>query len=240
MTSLRIHRHDIQFVPDSSRVLIRPFVPLDARRTVNILTRAFSLNEEETEQELAKVMSEFGGRHTDIERLLLSHFRKVQRHLPTSRSLSVTRQLFIGSLFIGEYALESAALFNPSIVAHPDQSGLADGSLRVVISLRATGEGHISSIEFRSGVIDGAAGIAIDPVSRYVTAPELVPNPTYDKTSFTFKLMEMGFENPCMEAIMNTLGPTFTLAELDRGVKSLRRTSQIVSRDEQRTVECVR
>ena len=240
MRTVRIHRHKIQFLPDSSRVLIRPFIPLDSKRIANILSRIFTLSEEETRAELAKVMSEFAGRHMDIEKVLLRHFAKVQRHLPTGKVLSKTRQLFIGSLFIGEYALESAALFNPSIVPHPDQSGLSDGALRVVISLRATGEGHISSIEFRSGVIDASGGITIDPVSRYVTAPELVPNPTYDKTSFVFKLVEMGFENKCMETLVETLGEKFTLAELDQSVKALRRQSQVVTRDEQRTVECVR
>ena len=240
MRTVRIHRHKIQFLPDSSRVLIRPFIPLDSKRIANILSRAFTLSEEETRQELAKVMSEFAGRHMDIEKVLLHHFAKVQRHMPTGKVLSKARQLFIGSLFIGEYALESAALFNPSIVPHPDQSGLTEGALRVVISLRATGEGHISSIEFRSGVIDAQGAITIDPVSRYVTAPELVPNPTYDKTSFVFKLVEMGFENKCMETLVETLGEKFTLAELDQSVKALRRRSQVVSRDEQRTVECVR
>src|SRR4051812_1115976 len=153
MTSIRVHRRDIHFLPDSSRVLIRPFIPLDSHRITKVLSRALSLSEDETEEDLGKVMSEFSGRHADIERMLQAHFVKVSRHLPTSRILSKARQLFIGSLFVGEYALESAALFNPSIVPHPDQSGLSQGALRVVISLRATGEGHISSIEFRSGVV---------------------------------------------------------------------------------------
>ena len=240
MTSVRIRRRDIQFRPNSSRVLIRPFIPVEPKRIVNILSRAFSLSEAETEAELADVLRQFGGRHIDIDRLLLRHYEKVRPHLPTGRRLSETRKRFIGALFVGEYALESAALFNPSIVPHPDQSGMSSGTLRFIITLRATGEGHISSIEFRSGVIDSNNGITIDPVSRFVTAPELVPNPTYDKTSFIFKLVEMQLENPCMEAIMQTLGDTFTLEELDRSVRALRKRSQVVTRDEQRTVECVR
>jgi predicted GH43/DUF377 family glycosyl hydrolase len=240
MTSIPIHRRGIQFRPDSTRVLIRPFIPLEPKRVVNILSRAFSLTDQEVETELADVVRHFGGRHLGIERLLLRHFEKVRHHLPTERKISEQRKLFIGSLFVGEYALESAALFNPSIVPHPDQSGIPEGALRFVMSLRATGEGHISSIEFRSGVIDSANGITIDPVSRFITAPEVVPNPTYDKNSFIFKLMEMQLENPCMEAIMGTLGDNFTLAELDRGVRALRRRSQVVTRDEKRTVECVR
>ena len=90
--------------------------------------------------------------------------------------------MLIGSYFTQEYALESAALFNPSMVWHPDQSGLADGSRRFILSLRATGEGHISSITFRSGTIDAENRIRMDEPTRFVTAPELVPNTLYDKT----------------------------------------------------------
>ena len=89
--------------------------------------------------------------------------------------------MLIGALFSGEYALESAALFNPSIVPHPDQSGAPDGGLRFIMSLRATGEGHISSIEFRTGSITWDGDITFDPVSRFVTEPEVVSDPSYQK-----------------------------------------------------------
>ena len=130
-----------------------------------------------------------------MKQVLLSHYARVKKHVPLAKNLSRQRQLYIGSLFTGEYALESAALFNPSIVAHPDQSGLPEGALRFVMSLRATGEGHISSIEFRTGIDrSGLPASRVDPVSRFVTAPELVPNPTYFKPAFTYKLQEMGVE----------------------------------------------
>jgi predicted GH43/DUF377 family glycosyl hydrolase len=235
-----IRRHNLHCEPDSSRVLLRPFIPQPNQRIVNVIARALSLSEEETERDLAAVMKEFRSRHIDIERLLMRHFERVRVHLPTSRTLSPARQLLIGALFTGEYALESAALFNPSIVPHPGQAGLPEGALRFVMSLRATGEGHISSIEFRTGVIHARDGISLDPVSRFVTTPELVPNPTYDKTSFVFKLVEMGLENDCMTSLMETLDEIFTLSDLDHGIRSLRRRSQVVTRDEQRTVECVR
>jgi predicted GH43/DUF377 family glycosyl hydrolase len=237
---VRIRRHNIHCEPDSSRVLIRPFIPQPNQRIVNVIARALSLSEEETERDLAAVIEEFGSRHTDIRRLLMRNFDKVRAHLPTSRPLSSARQLLIGALFTGEYALESAALFNPSIVPHPDQTEVPDGALRFIMSLRATGEGHISSIEFRSGMVHRRDSISLDPVSRFVTTPELVPNPTYDKASFIFKLVEMGLENECMELLMETLNDTFTLADLDRGVRALRRRSQVETREEQRTVECVR
>ena len=101
-------------------------------------------------------------------RYLDAHYAKVRRHVFTQRPLSRERQLLIGALFSGEYALESAALFNPSIVPHPDQSGVPAGGLRFIMSLRATGEGHISSIEFRTGNIAPDGSITLDPVSRFV------------------------------------------------------------------------
>ncbi len=198
------------------------------------------LSEEECQAALDSVLEEFQERHSDIEKLLLHHFERVKPHLFTQKPLSRNRRLFLGSLFTGEYALESAALFNPSIVAHPDQSDVPAGSLRFIVSLRATGEGHISSIEFRSGIIDQAAEIKLDPISRYVTAPELVPNPTYKKTAFVFKLQEMGFENACAEHLMSELGENFTFAELEKRLKTFQRGSKSASRDNQRTIECVR
>ena len=99
-------------------------------------------------------MREFRERHQRTREFFLHRFEQVREHLLTDQPLSENRRLLIGSYFTQEYALESAALFNPSMVWHPDQSGLPEGSRRFILSLRATGEGHISSITFRSGVID--------------------------------------------------------------------------------------
>jgi predicted GH43/DUF377 family glycosyl hydrolase len=147
------------------------------------------------------------------------------------------RQLLIGALFSGEYALESAALFNPSMVPHPDQSGVPEGGLRFIMSLRATGEGHISSIEFRTGVIAADGAIGVEPVSRFVTVPVLVPNPTYRKKSFITKLQEMGFDDGHTSAVMTPLADIFTLQELDESMRRVRRESKPVSRDLRRALE---
>lgn len=240
MSAIQVHRSDIQFVPDCARVLTRPFIPAETHRITAILGRALSLSEEETIRQLSEIRDEFSGRHSDVEKVLIRHFNRVKQHLFTHKQVSRTRQLFIGALFSGEYALESAALFNPSIVPHPDQSGVPEGALRFIMSLRATGEGHISSIEFRSGIIAADLSITVDPVSHHVTEPEVVPNPAYEKEAFTYKLQEMGFENACEAAVMAPLGDTFSLSDLDKSVKSLRRKSQVATRDEQRTIECIR
>ena len=238
MSKIRLRRHELSLLPESNRVIIRPFIPGDTQRITTIIGRALALTEEEVEVELAEVKSEFDGRHFEIDALLMQHFTKVNQHVFTQRNLSRSRQLLIGALFSGEYALESAALFNPSIVPHPDQSNLAEGALRFIMSLRATGEGHISSIEFRSGQILADGGIHLDPVSRFVTVPEVMPNPSYSKDSFTTKLHEMGFDNEWTSAVLEPLGDNFTRSELRKSVRDLRQQTRNHSRDLQRTVEC--
>lgn len=238
--SIQIRRHQLQFLPDASRVLLRPFIQTNPQRVINIIGRALSLSEEETGRELALITRDFGTRHLDLEPVLLRHFTRVQKYLFTSRPLSKPRQLLIGALFTGEYSLESAALFNPSIVPHPDQGGLPEGALRFILTLRAVGEGHISSIEFRTGVIDAQGGIKADAVSRHVVAPEIVPNPTYNKTAFTFKLHEMGFQNPLTGAVMEPLAENFTLADLDKSISSLTRRARLQTHEEFRALECMR
>jgi predicted GH43/DUF377 family glycosyl hydrolase len=136
--------------------------------------------------------------------------------------------------------MESAALFNPSIVPHPDQSGLAEGELRFIMSLRATGEGHISSIEFRCGIIRADHSVEMEKPSRFVTAPAVNPNPTYRKAIFLHKLMEMGFENDWSNEVMKLLSATFTLSELESAMRRAAQESGPLPREIQRTMECVR
>ena len=240
MSSLNLQPTAVFFRPDSSRVLIRPFIPGDPARIVNIIGRALALSEAETEGQLASVTADFGKRHLNIGALWRQNFERVKAHIFSSRPLSEARQLYIGALFSGEYSLESAALFNPSLVAHPDQSGLAEGELRFILSLRATGEGHISSIEFRTGVIRADHSISVEEPSRFVTAPRVNPNPTYLKAIFLDKLMEMGFENDWSSLVMESLGKTFTLSDLERSMQRANQGKGHLPRDEQRTMECVR
>ncbi len=226
--------------PNSSRVLIRPFIPSDPTRIVNVLGRALSLTEEETEEQLAAVTADFADRHQHLPASWRRHFERVKVHVFSGRPLSTARQLYIGALFSGEYALESAALFNPSIVPHPDQSDLAPGDLRFILSLRATGEGHISSIEFRSGVIGAGNVIRLDEPTRFVTAPVQNPNPTFRKTVFLHKLMEMGFENEWSAKLMHSLSSDFTLSELETAMRRAAQGLGPLPRELQRTTECVR
>ena len=240
MTNIRLRRHGATFQPESARVIIRPFIPGKAALVVRILRRALALSEAEAEAQLQAILAEFASRHFDIESLLLAHFEKVRAHISQQQPLSRVRQLLIGAVFSGEYALESAALFTPSIVPHPDQGGVPAGGVRFVMSLRATGEGHISSIEFRTGLIAADGSIATEPVSRFVTAPEVVPNPTYRKKPFITKLQEMGFEGGHAADVMAPLAESFTLQQLDESVARVRREAKPASSDLRRALECCR
>ena len=239
MSPIHLRSHDITLVPESARVILRPFIPAGAQRITTIIGRALALSEEENERDLNAVLKDFDQRHVDIESPLLANFEKVAPHLFTERPLSKARKLLIGALFSGEYALESAALFNPSIVPHPDQGGVPEGALRFIMSLRATGEGHISSIEFRTGLIDSAGDIRLDPVSRFVTVPELDPNPSYKKTPFIVKLHEMGFDNGASADVMEPLGESFTRSELNQSVLRIRRETLPVTQGLTSTLTCI-
>lgn len=221
---IRVKRQDLMLRPNAARVLVRPFLAnSDPSRVLRILTRILALNETETEDLLTRVLHEFGDRHQKIRSIFLDRFASLESVVPTDRALSETRRILIGSFFTSEYSLESAALFNPSIIPDPDQSGVQPGSVRVIISLRATGEGHISSITFRSGSVDAAGTVSIDPPSHFVTEPRAVPSASYEKELFWQKLAEMGQDNPAVQSILSTLSDPFTFVELQRAVAAHRR-----------------
>src|SRR5436305_14294776 len=157
-----VKRTGIVLKPTNSRVVIRPFEPPSENRIEKIIARVSSLPEREVECLLEKVMREFRERHQRTREFFLHRFEQVRNRLLTDQPISESRRLLIGSYFTQEYALESAALVNPSMVWHPDQSGLPAGSRRFVLSLRATGEGHISSTTFRSGLIVAGGRIRVD------------------------------------------------------------------------------
>ncbi len=157
-----VRRTGIVLKPSNGRVVIRPFEPANDSRVERIIARVMSLSESEVDALIENVMREFYNRHQKTRDFFLHRFDQVRRLLLTDRHLSENRRMLIGSYFTQEYALESAALFNPSMVWHPDQSGLPEGSRRFLLSLRATGEGHISSITFRSGTVDADCRIRMD------------------------------------------------------------------------------
>lgn len=216
--SLKATRTGIVLRPDPTRVLFRPF-DLGSTRTLKIIARVGSMTDAEAEQKLDEVIREFGGRHYKLERFLLQRFEQIKPHLLTDEPLQEDRKLLLGAYFTMEYSLESAALFNPSMVWHPDQTNVPPGYRRFVLSLRATGEGHISSISFRMGYIDENGKIILRTPSRFVTSPDMVPNHRFNRAMFERKLYELRLENSIQEKMMLGLGEEFSLAELEAQIK---------------------
>ena len=202
--------------PDLARVLLRPFHPTTEDIARRIVARAMTLSEEEVVQLLEQVLGEFEDRHEQVKRLLRNRFTQVRHYLADPRQLSPEREALIGSYFTHEYSPEAAALFNPSIVPHPDQSELPKKALRFILSLRATGEGHISSITFRTGTVSAQNRITMTPPVPFVTEPERVPNAAYDKNLFAGKLQEAGVQNDFCRRVLDQLPEAFILDDLYR------------------------
>jgi predicted GH43/DUF377 family glycosyl hydrolase len=173
-----------------------------------------ALPEDEVGPLLDEVCAEFSQRHQRIRSLFLERFEEVRESIPAAEELSEQRRLLIGSYFLAEYSLESAALFNPSIVPHPDQTDLPSGALRFILSLRATGEGHISSITFRTGIIHPDGRIEVFTPAGFLTEPRQIPNPLYEKGLFGRKLSELGLNGEFTRRVMSKLGESFALEEL--------------------------
>ena len=163
---MRAERLDLRLTADAKKVVLL-FFRISKERCNRILERIFSLSQSQVESSFKSVNSEFSSRHKNFEDKLLFHYMKVKKYIKGKKELSEKTKLLIGAYFSKEYSIESAALFNPSIVPHPNQEGVSDGELKFVMSLRATGEGHISSIEFREGIISVEGNVRLINESVY-------------------------------------------------------------------------
>jgi predicted GH43/DUF377 family glycosyl hydrolase len=218
--SIHLKRSTTILKPDQSRVLLRPFNPGDAQRDGGIVGRIMSLPEGQVGALLDGISAEFSKRHQEIRKVFLERFEQVRELLLADEEVSEERRLLIGSYFLAEYSLESAALFNPSIVPHPDQTDLPSGALRFILSLRATGEGHISSITFRTGIVHPDHRIEVLTPGGCLTEPRQIPNPQYEKALFGRKLSELGLTGEFTLRVMNKLGESFALEELRASLKA--------------------
>jgi len=225
-----------KFNPDNSRVIARPFKINDETRAKNIIKRVLGIDEDEVVQLYKTVIKDFSFRHKDIEGIFMRHFKAVEQYIESKESLSTKRKLLLGSYFTSEYSIESVALFNPSIAVYPKQNDLKEGQTRVIISFRATGEGHISSIVFRSAVIDKHNNIFLEPFSRYVSTPQIILNPVYDKYVFELKLKEMNILNEFAETILNRLGNQFTYDQLQECINQVNRENIPTQADKEKTI----
>jgi predicted GH43/DUF377 family glycosyl hydrolase len=166
--------------PEPARVVLRPFVPAEnggagptGSRVERILERVLGLSDAALRSDLARVTTSLADRHRDVERVLERRYYDIAEPFARGRKVSAEQVLLIGAYFAEEYSFEAAALFNPSIVAHPDQSGLSPGAVRFVLSLRGVGEGHISSMIFRTGEFSPSGQLRVNPPSPWATSPTI-------------------------------------------------------------------
>lgn len=218
--NMQIKRTGIVLSPNKQRVILRPFAPPGNERKLRVIARVSTLAESEVDMLLGHVLEEFHGRHQRPREFFERRFLDLKPHLLTDAPLSENRRLLLGAYFTQEYALESAALFNPSLVWHPDQSNLASGARRFAMSLRAVGEGHISSIVFRSGTVNAELKIEVDEPVRFATTPRFVPDSCYENDLFRRKLIELGLGTSFTYEVLASLAPEFTLEQLENGLKT--------------------
>jgi predicted GH43/DUF377 family glycosyl hydrolase len=211
--------------PDRRRVLARPFIPGEwatigsESRVDAVVERIMAIPDEQVPALVAQVRHRFGDRHPDLDGVLLRNAALVYDRL-TETTLSADRRLLIGAYFTQEYAVEAAALTNPSIVAAPDQRGAGPGELRFVISVRSIGEGHISSIGFRTGTIRADGEVQVDRPGRFVVAGTSVDT-VYDSAMFQRELIEEGADEDVTAFVIGRLPPQFTANELESWLHAL-------------------
>jgi predicted GH43/DUF377 family glycosyl hydrolase len=219
---LVVRQSEHRLTPDARRVLAKPFAPGEEMvggghsRARVFMERVLAIPEEDVAGLLAEILADFSSRHRDFQALLHHHFGLVAHHIDAPADLSPERRLLIGAYFTHEYSVEGAALFNPSIVRAPDQGEVGGGEQRFVMSLRAVGEGHISSIEFRSGVVDAGGSVAFDRCSSWLGTGERASPVGYGRRQFKEKLNELGAGNSLAADVLARLPDPFTLEELER------------------------
>lgn len=224
-----VRRTTHELRPDPGRVVALPFLPGQEPaapgrwRSADLLSRVLDLSDDEVATELAVVRRGFEHRHRGLEATWRAHAALLAHRLPAGTRLSADREHLVGAYFTKEYAVQGAAVLNPSLVAHPDQSGLPAGSLRFAMTLRAVGEGHRSSLEWRTGVMDAAGAVELDAPPTVAVLPSAAPV-TYERAAVARHLDDLGEDafDADDDAVLAALGPRFTADELERALTRLR------------------
>ncbi|MDQ7789602.1 MAG: glycosidase, partial [Clostridia bacterium] len=204
---------------DCSRIITRLFIPGGEDRVRRIIDRVLSISEEETASLLDQVMEEFAHRHRRFIETLQKHFQAVAHLVPEEVVLSDNRKLLLGAYFTSEYSIQAAGVLNPSITLHPNQADLREGQTKYFMTFRCVGEGHISSLEFRSCIIDDHYQILTKPISCHVETPELLPNgAAFDKGLFEAKLRSRGLQGKSLTLLLQKLPELFTTTDLNEQI----------------------
>lgn len=234
-----VNRLPNRLYPDFKRVIVQ-FFDIGAERTADLIEKVVRMDEGLAQRVLTQTLREFSRRHRNLTRTYKNHYNQAVQvagsEVESLEDLSEDKELLIGSYLSKEYSISAAAFFNPSMVESPDQTGLEDGSKRVVISFRATGEGHISSIVFHTGVIDRNNEIHLEKAGYHVDQPEAVKRHVYEKQMTIEKLNEMEVRQDIIDAVLDPLGETFIYGEFLGSALNVLKNPEL-SEEERRAVE---
>ncbi len=234
-----VERLPVRFESHSKWVIALPFFHGGAARVASVFSRVNKLSESAVEELLCNVLERFANRHVSTDKILDEHFNHAAKMISFKGEVSEARRRLLGSYFTMEYAVASAALFNPSIAPHPNQEGVPEGGLRFVMSFRATGEGHVSSIVFCTGMIDADQCVTFNPPGPSMRRARLSPDQFYHKSLFRRKLREMAINQQAVDLVMEPLPDRFTITQLEQAIaQALRRKPDIVQKEE--TTEGIR
>jgi predicted GH43/DUF377 family glycosyl hydrolase len=240
MTStLEVQRLPVRFEPEDLWVITLPFFHGGAARVASVFQRVADLSDRQVEDLLNILLEKFSHRHANIQRVFDEHYEMAVEMIGEQGPQSPSRSRLLGAFFTMEYAIAAAALFNPSIVPHPDQRNVGAGGLRFLMSLRATGEGHLSSIVFRTGIIHRDCTVHFDAPRPLPRRVRLSPDQIYHKPLFRRKLREMAIEQPTVDSVMGDLQDRFTLLELETAIAAVRARRPDLMRLEE-TIEGIR
>lgn len=218
---LEVSRSNVRLNPDVRKVIPR-FFNTGEERGRALINRVLLLSADEVNEVLLHVQDEFSKRYSNIKVIFEKHFELIKHLLPEKEllELSIEKKLLIGSYFTMEYSLEHAALFNPSIVEDPDQSGAGEGEKNVIISFRATGEGHISSLIFKRAKLSKSADIQFEPSGKYINEGRVTQKKRNDKEAFKELLSQTILPEDIRADILNRLGDTFSYKEIETVLKT--------------------
>ncbi|MDQ1583834.1 MAG: hypothetical protein QOF36_1888 [Microbacteriaceae bacterium] len=212
---------------DPRRVISKIYLPgqeileSGVSRADAVIRRILAMSDEDVSITLAATMREFGWRHHDLQSTFLENYALVANNIPDRTEVSAQRRDLIGAYYTQEYAIEGAALLNPSIVAHPDQAHLAPGALRFIMSVRAVGEGHISSIGFRTGVLTAAGSLRFDDPGTQLVTPQITPATI--SRAFLHDALAERTDAPVARHVLSLLPAQLSQSDLDVALASVRR-----------------
>ncbi len=222
MQTIKVNRKETRFSSDPSRVINKFYYPGSEHRAKNIINRVLNLTDYSVKNLLEQILSNFEHRHRNLKEVFNRNYQNVRMFIPDQKNLSEDRKLLIGSYFTHEYSIEAAGFFNPSMVPHPSQKSANKGEMTFILSFRATGEGHVSSIEFRSGKLDKYNNMLMDTAYHQCETPEIIMNEVYEKKFFLKNIRHLEMENDITKNIFKNLPSTFSFEILQDKIEKIK------------------